>query len=830
MEKEIIKLLNSTKKLKKAVKFTNNCYEIDNDIFCFENRLGDARYPYVVNGKTLWAHQNGKISFNESNYFIIPETIEGETNFLSFFLGIKRDGKYIPFSLFEFNKNILEPRNLRFCVFKKGYVIYVLKYKSIIYSLKIGVLKNKNLAYEILIKNTSKKDQEIYSSTFLNPMMMHSVYSSVETKWFKTIKYNENNFSIETIEDISRFEHLFAKANLKRFIDKECFIENTTSRGSYCDSRTGRIESSRCLVDGKFKEMKNVTNFSDTAICGDIIKINIKGGETVRIGYYLNENNDKSIDSIDDIEMNLNEINKEKEMEFNSVFSKFDFEKDHQYINDKLFSSFLNNVVNQVNYCATTKNSTVLMLGVRDILQALEAQIIYNPRESRNKILEVLSNVNYKNGRLPRQYSTPLNNETSKLIDSREFIDQGLWMFDTIYQYLAYTDDYSILNECVGYIEIFENNRANILPFKDSAFNHLKKIMSYLTSNIDEKTHCLKALYGDWNDALDGLGKVKGKINEFGNGVSIMASFQLYSSLIKFIEIVRKYNNDNEYIEQLIDCRNTILNGIKKNAFVEKNNEFKILHGWGNDESFYVGSFNDLDNNSRDSLTSNAFYIVSSFFVEEDKYINSVFKAYERLDSKYGLKTFEPYFERQFIDVGRIVNLPKGTAENAATYIHATCFAIDSLLILHSEKEAFRQMYKILPISHEFVSSTPFIMPNSYLYNEEIGCDGESMNDWFTGSSSTLFKLMVKNVFGINVKLDSIDIKTAASIPYDKASLSLKICGKNIKILHIYDNTNKRRIILNNKELELKEDKFGFKYSSINKNDLQKNNIIKVIN
>ena len=53
MEKEIIKLLNSTKKLKKAVKFTNNCYEIDNDIFCFENRLGDARYPYVVNGEAV---------------------------------------------------------------------------------------------------------------------------------------------------------------------------------------------------------------------------------------------------------------------------------------------------------------------------------------------------------------------------------------------------------------------------------------------------------------------------------------------------------------------------------------------------------------------------------------------------------------------------------------------------------------------------------------------------------------------------------------------------------------------------------------------------------
>ena len=91
MEKEIIKLLNSTKKLKKAVKFTNNCYEIDNDIFCFENRLGDARYPYVVNGKTLWAHQNGKISFKE--YTFDDFVTEYSSDELARFIGIEYRNK-----------------------------------------------------------------------------------------------------------------------------------------------------------------------------------------------------------------------------------------------------------------------------------------------------------------------------------------------------------------------------------------------------------------------------------------------------------------------------------------------------------------------------------------------------------------------------------------------------------------------------------------------------------------------------------------------------------------------------------------------------------------
>lgn len=71
------------------------------------------------------------------------------------------------------------------------------------------------------------------------------------------------------------------------------------------------------------------------------------------------------------------------------------------------------------------------------------------------------------------------------------------------------------------------------------------------------------------------------------------------------------------------------------------------------------------------------------------KYIEA---AYRRLDSKYGIKTFEPYFRSDNKGVGRIVNFPAGTAENAATYIHATLFAVWSLFELGESDKAWEQI------------------------------------------------------------------------------------------------------------------------------------------
>ena len=62
--------------------------------------------------------------------------------------------------------------------------------------------------------------------------------------------------------------------------------------------------------------------------------------------------------------------------------------------------------------------------------------------------------------------------------------------------------------------------------------------MDYLVSNIDEETGCLRILFGDWNDSVDMLGKTSIEGQKYGNGVSVMASLQLYRNCKELCELL----------------------------------------------------------------------------------------------------------------------------------------------------------------------------------------------------------------------------------------------------------------------------------------------------
>ena len=53
-----------------------------------------------------------------------------------------------------------------------------------------------------------------------------------------------------------------------------------------------------------------------------------------------------------------------------------------------------------------------------------------------------------------------------------------------------------------------------------------------------QNTGCIRALYGDWNDALDGLGVSTVSGVEYGTGVSVMATLQVYQNLGEMLEIL----------------------------------------------------------------------------------------------------------------------------------------------------------------------------------------------------------------------------------------------------------------------------------------------------
>ena len=123
-----------------------------------------------------------------------------------------------------------------------------------------------------------------------------------------------------------------------------------------------------------------------------------------------------------------------------------------------------------------------------------------------------------------------------------------------------------------------------------------------------------------------------------------------------------------------------------------------------------------------------------------------------------------------------------------------------ALFMLNEDKLAYEQIEKLLPISHKTLTTTPFVMPNSYSYNIEEDMDGESMSDWYTGSANTLIKTLIKGTFGINPDLKTIKVTIRDYYPSKELSCSLLIKGALLRIHYQNVNNGKRVVLVNNEE------------------------------
>ena len=285
---------------------------------------------------------------------------------------------------------------------------------------------------------------------------------------------------------------------------------------------------------------------------------------------------------------------------------------------------------------------------------------------------------------------------------------------------------------------------------------------------------------------MNGLGKSLDGKSKFGTGVSVMASLQLYQALLEMSEILFKVG-DKKLSDKYLSLRETLGKNLVENAVVASGDSRKILHGWGDKRSYLVGSFCDNDGVSRDSLTSAAFFVLSGALDLDNTLSKDIVNMFRKLQSKYGLNTFVPAFTAKSKGVGRIANMIEGTAENGATYNHSTLFGIWALLTLGEYKLAWENIEKVIPITHEKITTSPFIMSNSYIYNQKLGLDGESGGDWYTGSACVLIKVLIYKVLGIQCNLDHLIFEPSKYLPFKNTKLEMQIRGKMVKVQYITD-------------------------------------------
>lgn len=809
----------------------NSC-KLPEDTWLLGNRYiltipgkAEIRYPMGVNGYNFWSYSNGRMHSNYGLFSPFLKSTEGMEEKLAFFFGIKeKEGKYNYYSLLP-NMDDYDDTIERYTIFSPHQVYYITVHSDFYGFLRVFTNSTRETYFSIKIENRRDKDLDSYICYYLNPYLRHSLSEGGEDKWFRKSELIKNNFIFTTNEDINRFLSISNYGFVGSSIEEKQHITNeflTTSRMEFL-SEAKSIINSKSLKLGSFQRSITKTGFKDIGICSKITHIKIPANTNINKSICFSFNKEKEVSvppilPIKDVDKLLG-IFREKEMTINKTL---DFKCETKDKSLLPFSSFFEHLKKQVEFCSTITGyvqlSELSLIGIRDIFQALEAYLYWNPRFVKNKILEALD-YTFTNGRCPRQYSIPNREGENPTLDIRLFIDQGVWVISTIVSYLKVTGDYSILEDIAGYYSL-NGETWEKSDIRDSVLEHIFKILDFLLSNICNETNCIYALYGDWNDALDGLGVSSNPNEEYGSGVSVMTTLQLYQNISEVIELLEaiypgKYSSK---ISQLKVFKTKIERGLITNAIVKKNGLKKILHGWGDNRSYNIGGFSDPDNVSRDGLTSNAFWILSGLINKTPGLKTHILKSLNRLDSKYGYRTFWPGFKDDCPGVGRIKKLPVGTAENGAVYVHASTFAVMALFKMGEAKKAWEQLMKLLPFTHENVSCSPFVIPNSYGENAILNIDGESMLDWQTGSSNVVFKTIIRYALGVEPGYNGIWIQPAKWQPFNSFKLTLNIRDFKINLHYLNNQNTKRTFVLNDKKCMA--NKIWLDYSKIENNKI----------
>ncbi len=847
MRRKILDLLAQIKAFEKDpgsfLALPDHTYYLNDDsILSCKREYGISRYPYEQDGLTLWVSDNGHITANESELTIFRPSYTDEMPCMAFYMGIKQpDGTYLPVSAAQATAQLWEPANIkRYTVFAPAAAYYITFCADWAFCVRVFVDKEKKSHFTLGAVNFSQKPMDIYFASCFEALLR---YEEAETRWNKKSRQGQK---LENGNIVLTTDHLLTNCLSVNYTrDPQAGqIFTSVSSFDFLESYGSGLANAGSLKRGKFKKCDRICAYASLPVAADITHYTLQPDnfKMMDIGFTLSYDRAEAIwvasENRDVADLTAQVAQKEAKLcaslqPLSMEFSDWSAGE----TNPAVLNRFLKNVQRQVDICAFGKSYAGPRLGVRDVFQQLEAAVLWAPEAVRQRIVEIFNYID-PSGRAPRQITIPPTDRIMPNIDIRPFIDQGFWMIDAVYTYLCYTGDYSILDEQCGYC-ILPDEPNLILSRceapcdeKDSLLVHMLRIIGYLESNLDTEygTDCLRVLFGDWNDALDGLGKAIDPQQRFGSGVTVMGTLQFYRDLERMRQILGHIGGYESTVDHYQHLRDRIEAGFRKFAVqTDGDGNQRIVHGWGDRLSYFVGSFRDTDGADRISFAPNAFYALSGMMVADPSLRSTATDALKSLDSKYGLKTLSPAFTPDTTGVGRIAFTRPGTAENCCAYAHASLFSICALFTMGESEFAWKQLDKTMVISHENPSLSTFAMPNSYLENAEYGYDGESAGDWYTGAGAVLIKGLVKHGFGIMPDLSGLTIALPKSMPCKRCSIKLTVRGCQLTLKYQNVGSGHRSYLVNGDKFGgFKNELTGSEFICLNNEDL-KNNLTVVI-
>lgn len=400
--------------------------------------------------------------------------------------------------------------------------------------------------------------------------------------------------------------------------------------------------------------------------------------------------------------------------------------------------------------------------GYRDTVQDIQGIMHLDPELARKQLTFMLSAQVHHGAGLPLvKYShnpghedTPEQESYVKETGHPHYrADDALWLFPTVYKYIAETGNLAYLDEEV--------------PFADydtgTVREHLKRAIDFSMHHLG--THGMPAgLHADWNDCLR-LG---------ATGESTFVAFQLYYAL----NIMQAFcAGEPEYVAYLKAEAEKLLKIINDTCFEGD----RFIRGY-TEAGQIIGSKKDRE--AAMWLNPQSWAVISGGATRAQA--ETIMEtAHAKLNTPYGLEIMNPAYRFEAFDGAAMILFNPGTKENGGIFCQIQGWAILAEALLGHGNRAFEYFAESCPASFNGDADRRVIEPyvhGQFIEGHDSPFAGRSHVHWLTGTASTVMVGCVEGILGLRPTPEGILIKPAIPAEWDGFTMDKTFRGKKIHV------------------------------------------------
>lgn len=421
--------------------------------------------------------------------------------------------------------------------------------------------------------------------------------------------------------------------------------------------------------------------------------------------------------------------------------------------------------------CSLDRGHPSGMRGGRDSANDFTAMAALNPAWTRELILTELS-CQRPDGWVPRHYSA--RGHTGKERDTRQHIDAGAWVIEMLYEYLAYSKDFAILQEQIPWLDQPADQT-------DSVLEHLLRAMDFFIAPDNIGEHGLiKLREGEWLDTVNKAGLA-------GRGEGVMITNQVIMCLVWMTQLLEGLvargqfpaadfqQRQQRYAEQAASLKAAL----RQHAF----NSEGYFSGFFNDDGQWLFSPQDPDGQRRVYGGANWWSIISGAAVPD--LVDSCLKELDFLKTDMGYNLNHPPFDRQPVArVGRMASgdSPPGRSEHGNAYNQGSHGFLGRALAVAGRGDQLYEALKLLlpydQIMHPVTQtlSAPYGVVNVWENIPRYRNRGK--NTFLTGSIAYGLRMAYDWMLGIRPAIEGLVLDPCIPAHFEQAQATFTYLGQ----------------------------------------------------